>query len=67
MVQIPAGQQPTKKGTVYIWIGAAGGGHVVGGFEAVNGGANTVALTSNKTYFNSPADANGVAEIAFNV
>lgn len=67
MVQVPAGQVVTKKGTVYIWIGAAGGGHVVGGFEATNGGGNTVALTSLKTYFNSPADANGVCELAFNV
>jgi len=67
MVQVPAGQSPTKKGTVYIWIGAAGGGHVVGGFEAVNGGANTVAITNPKVYFNSPADANGVCELAFNV
>jgi hypothetical protein len=67
MVQVPAGQQPTKKGTVYIWIGAAGGGHVVGGFEAVNGAGNTIAIASDKTYFNSPADANGVAEIAFNI
>lgn len=67
MVAVPAGQSPTKKGTVYIWIGAAGGGHVVGGFEAVDGGANTVAITNPKTYFNSPADANGICELAFNV
>jgi hypothetical protein len=67
MVAVPAGQSPTKKGTVYIWIGAAGGGHLVGGFEAVNGGGNTVAITNPKTYFNSPADANGIAELAFNV
>lgn len=67
MVQLPAGQSPNKGDAVNIWIAASTGSHVQGGFEATATGGSTITLTSKKTYFNSPADANGVAEIAFNV
>lgn len=53
-------------GTVYVWVGAAGGGHVVGGIEAANGGANTIAMPAN-CYFRGAADASGNVEIAFNL
>lgn len=55
-----------KGGTVYVWIAAASGAHVVGGFEAASGGGSTIALPVTTTW-NGPADANGVAEIAFNI
>ncbi len=52
---------PAKDGAVYIWVAAASGNHVVGGFESASGGASTV-LVSNAR-FNGPPDANGVTEI----
>jgi hypothetical protein len=58
---------PTLGGTVYIWVAAATGNHIVGGFEAANTGGSTIAIASDKTYFNGPPDANGVAELVFNV
>jgi hypothetical protein len=69
-VQLPTGQTPVMGGTVYIWTAANSGVHVQGGFEAVNPAGSGMALTgigSGKTYFRGGVDANGVAEIAFNV
>lgn len=69
-VQLPAGQTPVKGGTVYIWTAASAGVHVQGGFEAVNPAGNGIALTgigSGKTFFQGGVDANGVAEVAFNI
>jgi|GEM_PF-559371 len=57
-----------KGDPVHVWIAASAGNHVQGGFEAAADGGNTVLLANpNKNYFNGPADANGVTEIAFNV
>lgn len=61
---------PIKGGPVYVWIGAAGGGHTVGGFEAAAAGANTIQIGGGanlKTTFNSPVDAQSTAELYFNI
>ena len=65
IVAVPAGQTPVKGGAVYIWNVASTGAHVQGTFEALNGTTNTT-LVSNAVW-NSGADANGYAEIAFNI
>jgi len=54
-----------KNGTVYVRVAAAAAGKPLGGVEAVADSTNTVALTG--AYFNGPADALGVAEIAYNL
>ena len=54
-----------KGGAVFIWVAASAGNHVQGGFESVTGGGNTVSLTN--CYFNGPAGADGIAELAFNL
>jgi hypothetical protein len=58
---------PVKGGTVYVRIvaNATYPTSPVGGVEAAADGINTVALTN--AYFTGAADANGNAEIAFNV
>lgn len=56
-----------KGGKVYIWVAASTGLHVLGGFEAAASDGNTIELASTKIYYNGPADANGIAELAFNV
>lgn len=54
-----------KNGTVYVRVAAAAAGKPLGGIEAVADSTNTVALTG--AYFNGTADAQGVAEIAYNL
>lgn len=56
-----ATQQPTKFGAVYIWVTASSGAHVQGGFESINNGANTIAITNAR--WNGPCDSNGIGEI----
>jgi hypothetical protein len=60
-VLVPVVGAPTKFAPVYVWIAAAGAGHVVGGFEAAASGASTALLAN--ALFNGTADATGVAEI----
>jgi hypothetical protein len=66
-VQCYTGQTPVKGGTVYVRIAASSGNHVQGGFEAAADGTNNIAITGSRTYWNSPVDASGYAEIAFNI
>lgn len=65
MVQVSASTAAAvvKGGRVYVWIGAAGGGHVVGGIEAAASSGNTIQL-GNNVLFNGPTDASGVTEIS---
>ncbi len=51
---------PAKDGTVYLWVAASSGAHVLGGFEASSSGS-TVTLTN--VFFNGPAGSDGVAEL----
>jgi hypothetical protein len=54
-----------KGGAVYVWFAASAGAHVQGGIEAAATGGSTALL--NYAYFNGPAGADGVAEVAFNL
>lgn len=56
--------QPQKGGAVFVWFAASGGGHVQGGFEAAATGGSTLAVAGAQ--WNSPPDANGVAELILN-
>lgn len=55
-----------KGGAVFVWVAADSGAHKQGYFEAEATGGSTIALDA-KTTFNGPADANGFAEVAFNI
>lgn len=58
---------PVKGGAVFVWVGATGSGHTQGGFEAASGASTMAIETDGRTYFNSPPDANGITELAFNI
>jgi hypothetical protein len=68
-ILMPTVGAPVKGGQVYIWVAADSGDHVQGGAEVADDGANTIALTGagSVAKFNGPADANGVAEVMFNI
>lgn len=53
-------------GTVYLWTSASAGDHVLGGFEADDGGSDTATLVSG-ILWGGPPDANGIAELLFHV
>lgn len=66
-VQVPVGQTlAVKNGTVYVWVAASSGAHVLGGFEAVSSGS-TVTIALSNARFNGPQDANGIIELAFSI
>lgn len=56
---------PATNGVVYMRVATPGTGKPVGGIEAVADGANTVVIP--RTYFTSPADADGNVEIEYNI
>jgi hypothetical protein len=60
-------QALTKGSTIYIWKAASTGNHVQGGVEAIANAGNTIALPTGNFYFNGPSDANGIAEIVYNI
>lgn len=62
---VPVFGQPVRGAPVFVWVAASSGGHTLGGFEAATS-ASTTALLPTKFIFNSPADSNGVCEIAYN-
>jgi hypothetical protein len=66
-VLVPVNGAVVKGGAVFIWVAASATVHVQGGFEAAATGGSTMALTVGRAYWNGPADANGIAELAFNV
>lgn len=66
MAALTGNASAVKGGRVYVWVAASSGNHVQGGFEAAATGGSTI-LLDEKTYFNGPADANGVVEIGFNI
>jgi hypothetical protein len=67
MVQIGGTTAAIKGGPVFVRISGAATGKVIGDFEALADGGNTVALPIQNYYFTGPADANGITEIAFNI
>lgn len=65
-VQLNAGASSAALGSaVYFRYANPSGAAVVGGLEGAAVGATTVALTN--AIFMGPADANGFAEVAFNI
>ncbi|MEL7090033.1 MAG: hypothetical protein AAGL98_16585, partial [Planctomycetota bacterium] len=67
-VNVSGGGTPNKGEPVFVWAAASSGSHVLGGFEtAATAGSTLPVGPLPNTYWNGPADANGVAEIAFNV
>lgn len=56
---------PVKEGIVYVRIAAPAGAKVIGGIEATSDGANTIVVPNAQ--FMGPADADGNAEIRYNV
>lgn len=65
-ILVPINGTAVKGGTVYIWVAASSGNHIQGGAEVAASAGNTIALDA-KSYFNGPADASGIGEIAFNL
>lgn len=63
-VKVNAGTA-ANNGAVYIRIAAAAAGKPIGGVEAVADGANTIVVTG--AIFMSAADANGFAEVAYQI
>lgn len=67
-IMVPVVGSPVLGGLVWVWVAAASGAHVQGGFETGATGGSTLAITGNdKTNWNSGTDAFGVAELAFNI
>lgn len=65
-IAVPIVGTPVKGGAVFVWTGATGGGHRLGGFETAAG--TTLAIeTDGRTYFQGGVDAFGIGEVAFNV
>ena len=63
-VQLPTdAPNAAKGGAVFIWIAASAGTHVLGGFESVAAGGNTIALAPTRYMFNGPQDASGNVEL----
>lgn len=63
-VKVNAGT-PAKEGVVYVRVAAPAGAKVIGGIEAVADSTNTIVVTNAQ--FMGPADADGNAEIRYNV
>lgn len=66
-IMVPVVGSPNKDSAVFLWVAAPSGNHITGGFEVAASGVNTVALDPTRYRWNGGADANGVAELAFNI
>jgi hypothetical protein len=66
-VSVPCVGTPNMGGAVFVWYGATGGGHTLGGFEAASGATTIAVETDGRTYWNGPPSADGLCELAFNV
>ena len=58
---------PSNGSTAYVWTAVSSPPHVQSGWEASTPSTNGFAVTWDKTTFASPPDANGVAELRFNI
>lgn len=65
MTSIPTGQTPIKGGAVYMRVAATSGAHIMGGFEAVSDGGNTVLISNAQ--FNGAPDSSGNVELMHNI
>jgi len=66
-IMVPIVGAVTKGQAVNVWIAAASGSHIQGGFESASSGGNTITLSSTRTTFNGPADTLGIGELIFEV
>ena len=64
-INAPIVGTPGKNDPVYVWVAAASGAHIQGGFEASASGGNTAAIAN--AFFNGAPDSNGYGEIVVNV
>ena len=64
-INVPIVGTPGKNDPVYVWVAAASGAHIQGGFEASSSGGNTAAITN--AFFNGAPDSNGYGEIVVSV
>lgn len=64
-VKLGGAAAAVKEGIVYVRVAAASGGKPIGGIEAAADSTNTIILTGAQ--FMGPADADGNAEIRYNV
>lgn len=64
-VKVNGAAAPAHGGIVYIRVAAAAGGKPIGGIEAAADGGNTIIVGG--CIFMGAADADGIAEIAFNI
>lgn len=64
-VQLNGATAAAKGGQVYIRVAAAAAGKPIGGIEAASDSTNTIAPSG--CFFTGPADANGNAEIEYNL
>lgn len=68
-IMVPVVGTPSNGSTAYIWDAASQPSpyHIQSGWEAATPSSNGFAITNQKTSFASPPDANGIAELRFNV
>lgn len=67
-IMVPIVGTPLKGAAVNVWVAAASGAHVQGGFEQNATGGSTIPITGNdKTTFQGAPDAFGIGELAFNI
>ena len=68
-IMVPAIGSPSNGSAVYVWTAASQPSplHVQSSWEASSPSSNGFAVTWGKTQFGSPPDANGIAELRFNV
>jgi hypothetical protein len=66
-IMVPVVGAPSNGSAADVWFAATAAPHVQSGFEATHTGGSSFTITWNKTHFASPADSNGVAELAFNI
>jgi|SRR6516162_8373162 len=66
-IMVPVNGTPNIGAPVYCWAAPTAAPHLQGGFESAASAGNTIAIGSTKTTFSSGVDANGLAELAFNI
>jgi hypothetical protein len=66
-IMVAVNGTPSNGSTAYVWTATSAAPHVQSGWEASTPSSNGFAVTWDKTQFASPPDANGIAELRFNI
>ncbi len=66
-IMVAVNGTPSNGSEAYVWTAASSSPHVQSGWEAASPSSNGFGVTWDKTQFASPPDANGIAELRFNV